>query len=169
MRHWKNRSRRPSIRGRNGRVQRPRISSRTLWRETIDMQQERSIGHVEQVPPGEGRNFDVDGTVITVFRTRTEGVFATQPRCPHKGGRWQTGCLAARCWSVRCTIPHSTCGPVNPSRATAGFGPTRSGSPKTGGSSLSASRYPPNREVDRMIHAPGTLRAARSWSRCLIA
>lgn len=57
------------------------------------MEQERTIGHVEQVPPGEGRNFDVDGTVITVFRTRTEGLFATEPRCPHKGGPLADGLL----------------------------------------------------------------------------
>jgi nitrite reductase/ring-hydroxylating ferredoxin subunit len=50
------------------------------------MEQERTIGHVEQVPPGEGRNFDIDGAVITVFRTRTEGLFATEPRCPHNYG-----------------------------------------------------------------------------------
>jgi nitrite reductase (NADH) small subunit len=64
-----------------------------LWQETIDMEQERTIGHVEQVPLGEGRNFDIDGTVITVFRTRTEGLFATEPRCPHKGGPLADGLL----------------------------------------------------------------------------
>ncbi len=57
------------------------------------MTQERAIGHISQVPLGEGRNFDVDGTVITVFRTRGQLVFATQPRCPHKGGPLADGLL----------------------------------------------------------------------------
>ena len=57
------------------------------------MNEERAIGHASQVPLGEGRNFDVDGTVITVFRTRTGEVFATQPRCPHKGGPLADGLL----------------------------------------------------------------------------
>ena len=57
------------------------------------MREERAIGHVSQVPLGEGRNFDVDGTLITVFRTRANDVFATQPRCPHKGGPLADGLL----------------------------------------------------------------------------
>jgi nitrite reductase (NADH) small subunit len=57
------------------------------------MQREHSIGHIDQVPPGEGRNFDVSGTVITVFRTRAGDLFATQPRCPHRGGPLADGLL----------------------------------------------------------------------------
>ncbi len=57
------------------------------------MKQEHVIGHVSQIPPGEGRNFDVDGTVITVFRTRTKELFATQPHCPHKQGPLADGLL----------------------------------------------------------------------------
>ncbi len=57
------------------------------------MRQERAIGHISQIPLGEGRNFEVDGTVITVFRTRTQEVFATQPHCPHKGGPLSDGLL----------------------------------------------------------------------------
>ena len=57
------------------------------------MSKERAIGHISQVPLGEGRNFDVDGTVITVFRTRTQEIFATEPRCPHKGGPLADGIL----------------------------------------------------------------------------
>ena len=55
--------------------------------------EERVIGHVSQVPPGEGRNFDIDGQVVTVFRTRTGEVFATQPKCPHKQGPLADGLL----------------------------------------------------------------------------
>jgi nitrite reductase (NADH) small subunit len=50
------------------------------------MDQERAIGHLSQIPLGEGRNFDVGGTVVTVFRTRKGGLFATQPDCPHRQG-----------------------------------------------------------------------------------
>jgi nitrite reductase (NADH) small subunit len=57
------------------------------------MSEARAIGHISQVPLGEGRNFAVDGTVITVFQTRTQEVFATQPRCPHKGGPLSDGLL----------------------------------------------------------------------------
>lgn len=57
------------------------------------MNAERSIGHIDQIPLGEGRNFDVDGTVMTVFRTRAGAVFATQPRCPHKQGPLADGLL----------------------------------------------------------------------------
>ena len=57
------------------------------------MQEERAIGHVSQIPLGEGRNFEVDGMVITVFRTRTAELFATQPRCPHKQGPLADGLL----------------------------------------------------------------------------
>ena len=53
----------------------------------------KAIGQVSQIPLGEGRNFDVDGVVITVFRTRTNEVFATQPRCPHKNGPLADGLL----------------------------------------------------------------------------
>jgi nitrite reductase (NADH) small subunit len=57
------------------------------------MNGERAIGHLSQVPPGEGRNFDVDGIVITVFRTRAGELFATQPRCPHRQGPLADGLL----------------------------------------------------------------------------
>ncbi len=57
------------------------------------MSTETAIGHVAQIPPGEGRNFDVGGVVITVFCTRTGEVFATQPRCPHRQGPLADGLL----------------------------------------------------------------------------
>jgi nitrite reductase (NADH) small subunit len=47
---------------------------------------ERAIGVITQIPPGEGRNFDVGGLRIAVFHTRAGAVFATQAACPHKGG-----------------------------------------------------------------------------------
>ncbi len=50
------------------------------------MATEHAIGHVSRIPPGEGRTFDVNGLLVAVFRTRGGGVFATQARCPHRGG-----------------------------------------------------------------------------------
>ena len=46
----------------------------------------RAIGQLSQIPPGEGRNFDVDGKPLAVFHTRAGEVFATQSACPHRGG-----------------------------------------------------------------------------------
>jgi len=57
------------------------------------MRHERSIGHVSLVPPGEGRNFDVDGAVLTIFRTRAGDIFATEPHCPHRQGPLADGLL----------------------------------------------------------------------------
>jgi nitrite reductase (NADH) small subunit len=44
------------------------------------------IGSLSQIPPGEGRNFQVGRTLVAVFRTRDGDVFATQAHCPHRGG-----------------------------------------------------------------------------------
>lgn len=38
------------------------------------------------IPTGEGREFEVAGERIAVFRTRGGGVFAVQAHCPHKAG-----------------------------------------------------------------------------------
>jgi nitrite reductase (NADH) small subunit len=44
------------------------------------------IGSLEAIPPGEGRNFELAGKRIAVFRTRANTVYAVQPECPHRGG-----------------------------------------------------------------------------------
>ena len=44
------------------------------------------LGPATAIPLGEGRVFRVVGADITVFRTRAGELFATQSRCPHKGG-----------------------------------------------------------------------------------
>jgi nitrite reductase (NADH) small subunit len=44
------------------------------------------LGPIGQIPPGEGRAFIVGSTEIAVFHTREGGVYATQARCPHRGG-----------------------------------------------------------------------------------
>ncbi len=50
------------------------------------LEREHAIGGLDQIPPGEGRNFEVAGTLVAVFRTRADAVFATQAACPHRGG-----------------------------------------------------------------------------------
>jgi nitrite reductase (NADH) small subunit len=47
---------------------------------------ERCIGHLSQIPRGEGRQFDLDGRLVAVFHLRNGGVCATQAACPHRGG-----------------------------------------------------------------------------------
>ena len=52
-----------------------------------------SIGSVNQIPPGEGRNFVVAQQEIAVFRTQADQVFATQAYCPHRNGPLADGLL----------------------------------------------------------------------------
>ncbi|MFL5337618.1 MAG: Rieske (2Fe-2S) protein [Geminicoccaceae bacterium] len=54
---------------------------------------ERVIGRLSQIPRGEGRNFEVDGTRIAVFRTWTDELFATEPDCPHRQGPLADGLI----------------------------------------------------------------------------
>jgi nitrite reductase (NADH) small subunit len=51
------------------------------------------IGSVEQIPPGEGRNFVVDDAQIAVFRTHAGEIYATQAACPHRNGPLADGLL----------------------------------------------------------------------------
>jgi nitrite reductase (NADH) small subunit len=44
------------------------------------------IGHVAQIPKGEGRTFEIAGRRIAVFHTHSGEVFATQAECPHLQG-----------------------------------------------------------------------------------
>ena len=44
------------------------------------------IGSVSSIPPGEGRVFQVGPLSIAVFHSRNGGVFASEPRCPHRQG-----------------------------------------------------------------------------------
>lgn len=50
-----------------------------------------NLGPVDRIPPGEGREFEVAGELIAVFRTRDGGVFGAQARCPHRGGHLADG------------------------------------------------------------------------------
>ena len=43
------------------------------------------VAHLSEIPQGEGRTVEVAGVQMAVFHTR-DGVFATQPDCPHRQG-----------------------------------------------------------------------------------
>ena len=49
------------------------------------------LGALTQIPPGEGRSFDVWGRRIAIFHTRGGEVFATQSECPHRVGPLSDG------------------------------------------------------------------------------
>ena len=51
------------------------------------------LGPIERIPPGEGQTFVVGGRQIAVFRTRSDEVYATQARCPHKAGLLADGVM----------------------------------------------------------------------------
>jgi nitrite reductase (NADH) small subunit len=57
---------------------------------------EVTLGPVQSIPEGEGRNFVVGTRKLAVFRTRQGGLFATQAECPHRGGPLADGLLGAR-------------------------------------------------------------------------
>jgi nitrite reductase (NADH) small subunit len=54
---------------------------------------EHAIGPLSQIPRGEGRNFEIGGRVVAVFRTHQDEVFASQATCPHKQGPLADGML----------------------------------------------------------------------------
>jgi nitrite reductase (NADH) small subunit len=54
---------------------------------------ERKLCTLEAIPPGEGRNFEIDGERIAVFRARSGAIFAVQAACPHRGGPLADGLL----------------------------------------------------------------------------
>jgi len=57
---------------------------------------EVTLGPVQSIPEGEGRNFVVGTRTIAVFRTRQGALFATQAECPHRGGPLADGLVGAR-------------------------------------------------------------------------
>lgn len=44
------------------------------------------MGSLSAIPLGEGREFEIGGELIAVFRPRSGGLYATQARCPHQEG-----------------------------------------------------------------------------------
>ena len=75
---------------------------------------EHHIGALDQIPPGEGRNFKVGPATVAVFRTHGGEVFATQPDCPHRRGPLADGLMGGsiivcplhdRAWDLRTGEP----------------------------------------------------------------
>ena len=60
----------------------------------LDTQQ--NLGPLDQIPPGEGRTFEVDGEQIVVFRLKDGTVRALGAVCPHRGGPLADGQIDAR-------------------------------------------------------------------------
>jgi nitrite reductase (NADH) small subunit len=54
---------------------------------------ETKVAMISEVPPGEGRTFQVGPRRIAVFHARGGQVFATQAECPHRGGPLSDGLL----------------------------------------------------------------------------
>jgi len=54
------------------------------------------LGPVGQIPPGEGRNFEVGGKRIAVFRGRDGRAYATQAACPRRAGPLADGLLGGQ-------------------------------------------------------------------------
>jgi nitrite reductase (NADH) small subunit len=52
-----------------------------------------NLGRLDNIPQGEGRIFHLGHTSIAVFHTRSGGVFATEPSCPHKAGPLADGII----------------------------------------------------------------------------
>ena len=53
------------------------------------------LGPISAIPEGEGRNFEVGGRRLAVFRGRDGSVFATQAECPHRQGPLADGLLGS--------------------------------------------------------------------------
>jgi len=61
-----------------------------------------NIGPLERIPLGEGRTFEVEEVQITVFRTRSGNIYATQAACSHKGGPLADGLVGPQ--TVTCPL-----------------------------------------------------------------
>jgi nitrite reductase (NADH) small subunit len=55
-----------------------------------------AIGPLDEIPPGEGRAYAVDGDMIAVFRLRDGSVRALPAVCPHRGGPLADGQIDLR-------------------------------------------------------------------------
>ena len=50
-----------------------------------------NLGSVERIPLGEGREYEVAGETIAIFRERQGSLYAVQAHCPHRGGALADG------------------------------------------------------------------------------
>jgi nitrite reductase (NADH) small subunit len=92
---------------------------------------ERDICALSDIPPGEGRRFEIAGRHVAVFHMRSGEVFATQAECPHRGGPLADGLVGGttlicplheRSYDLRtgAGIGNEECLTVYPARAEAG-------------------------------------------------
>jgi nitrite reductase (NADH) small subunit len=58
------------------------MNTQTMIRDSVEI----SLGSIEQIPIGEGREFTVAMKSIAVFRSRNGRIYATDAACPHRGG-----------------------------------------------------------------------------------
>ena len=54
-----------------------------------------NLGAVKRIPLGEGREFDVDGELIAIFRARDGQLYAVQAKCSHRQGALADGIIGA--------------------------------------------------------------------------
>jgi nitrite reductase (NADH) small subunit len=54
-----------------------------------------NLGAVERIPLGEGREFDLGGELVAVFRARDGQLYAVQAKCPHRAGALADGIIGA--------------------------------------------------------------------------
>jgi nitrite reductase (NADH) small subunit len=54
-----------------------------------------NLGSIESIPVGEGREYEVDGKSIAVFRARDARIYAVQTLCPHREGPLTDGIIGA--------------------------------------------------------------------------
>ena len=54
-----------------------------------------NLGLVERIPLGEGREYEVAGRLIAVFRERSGALYAVQANCPHRAGALADGLIGA--------------------------------------------------------------------------
>jgi nitrite reductase (NADH) small subunit len=54
-----------------------------------------NLGFVERIPLGEGREYEVAGETIAIFRERQGAIYAVQAQCPHRGGALADGIAGA--------------------------------------------------------------------------
>jgi nitrite reductase (NADH) small subunit len=52
-----------------------------------------NLGSIESIPVGEGREYEVDGDLIAVFRARDGRIYAAQAHCPHREGPLTDGII----------------------------------------------------------------------------
>lgn len=64
-------------------------------RKTVRPPVSYNLGSVENIPLGEGREYQIAGELIAIFRERSGALHAVQALCPHRGGALADGLVGA--------------------------------------------------------------------------